>query len=105
MSFPLSLPVAAPEILIAPESVDVLNSTTAMLTCVARGDPPPTVTWEHNGEAVDPDSDSRISILDNGTLTITMVTMTDMGNYQCIAINSLGSTDSDIAMLMVQGQL
>lgn len=75
-----------------------------MLTCVTGGDPLPNITWEHNGVAVDPGSDSRVNILDNGTLIITMVTMTDMGNYQCIATNSLGSAESDIVMLMVQGQ-
>lgn len=83
-------------------SLDVLNSTTAVLQCVARGDPPPIISWEHNGIAVNT-GDDRVQILSNGSLQIAPVMLTDMGTYQCQAANVLGTDESDITMLIVDG--
>ena len=81
----------------------MLKNTDLTLACVAQGDPLPTISWEHNGRGVDP-NDAHITILDSGNLTITMVMLTDMGFYQCIATNALGFDESDTVMVTVLGQ-
>lgn len=100
---PSPLSAVAPEIQISPESVDILNRSTAVLLCAASGDPSPMISWEHNGVTVDTD-DARVTVLPNGTLIIAMVMMSDMGDYQCFATNALGTVESDVVLLMVEGR-
>ena len=97
---------APPEFTVQPEDITVLNNTAASFNCSAKGNPPPTITWLHNGERVTPSvrvtihSSDRV-IHSNGTLVIDPVTMMDCGVYHCVANNSLGSEESDGAMLIV----
>ena len=90
---------APPEFTVQPEQTTVLNSTAASFNCSAKGNPPPTITWLHNGERVTPSD--RVTILSNGTLAIDPVTMMDCCVYHCVANNSLGSEESNGAMLIV----
>ncbi|XP_074168309.1 contactin-6 isoform X2 [Rhinolophus sinicus] len=52
--------------------------------CKARGKPHPWYTWLKNGERLGPED--RIQI-ENGTLSITMLNVSDSGVYQCAAEN------------------
>uniref|UniRef100_A0A8C5KKF8 Contactin 6 n=1 Tax=Jaculus jaculus TaxID=51337 RepID=A0A8C5KKF8_JACJA len=52
--------------------------------CKASGKPSPWYTWLKNGELLKPEE--RIQI-ENGTLTITMLNVSDSGVYQCAAEN------------------
>ncbi|XP_031518602.1 contactin-6 isoform X2 [Papio anubis] len=52
--------------------------------CKASGKPNPWYTWLKNGERLNPEE--RIQI-DNGTLIITMLNVSDSGVYQCAAEN------------------
>ncbi|XP_077889696.1 contactin-6 isoform X3 [Ictidomys tridecemlineatus] len=52
--------------------------------CKASGKPAPWYTWLKNGERIHPEE--RIQI-DNGTLIITMLNVSDSGVYQCTAEN------------------
>ncbi|XP_023475833.2 contactin-6 isoform X2 [Equus caballus] len=52
--------------------------------CKARGKPNPWYTWLKNGERLSPEE--RIQI-ENGTLIITMLNLSDSGVYQCAAEN------------------
>lgn len=96
-------PAVGAQIQVAPDSLDVLNHTTALLPCTARGDPPPIISWEHNGVTVENSDDGRVQILPNGSLLISPVMLADMGGYQCLANNTLGADESDVAMLMIDG--
>ena len=89
----------APEFTVQPETISVLNHTLAQLNCSAKGEPPPIITWTHNGDMVTPDD--RISIDSNGSLIISIIALSDMGNYRCLATNLLGVMESDDALLMV----
>ena len=93
--------VAAPQLLTSPESVDVLNGTTALLQCSVSGYPSPSVSWFHNGDMVI--MDSRRTIHANGSLIIWSVMLSDMGMYYCVAENELGSEQSDMVLFMVDG--
>ena len=81
----------------------MLNNTAASLNCSAKGNPPPTISWFHNGEQVTPGD--RLVVLNNGSLIIEAVRMTDSGVYRCHANNSLGNIESDDALLMVDCKL
>ncbi|XP_005881946.1 PREDICTED: contactin-6 isoform X1 [Myotis brandtii] len=52
--------------------------------CKARGKPRPWYTWLKNGERLG--AEERIQV-ENGTLTITMLNVSDSGVYQCAAEN------------------
>lgn len=88
---------------VSPEDTIVLAGTLAILNCSARGDPPPSLSWWQNGELVN-SGDPRVQEHGNGSLTIHSVTLGDMGAYQCEAINSQGRTESDEALLTVEGK-
>ncbi len=100
----LLLLLVAPEITSSPEAVDVLNNSVALLNCSARGDPTPSISWWHNDEPLET-GDGRVEVLSNGSLLIFMTMLSDTGDYQCLANNSLGMDQSDEALLMVNGQL
>lgn len=90
----------------------MVNGTLAILPCVARGDPTPSIHWFHNGDELIEDEfmgeefmeDGRLQVFENGSLGIDMVMLSDMGSYHCTAENALGVVESDIAMVMVEGQ-
>ncbi|NWH21560.1 CNTN6 protein, partial [Grus americana] len=52
--------------------------------CKAKGKPSPSYSWLKNGQPLT--SEERIQI-ENGTLTIPMLNMSDSGLYQCVAEN------------------
>uniref|UniRef100_A0A8C8RW21 Contactin 6 n=1 Tax=Pelusios castaneus TaxID=367368 RepID=A0A8C8RW21_9SAUR len=52
--------------------------------CKASGKPSPSYSWLKNGQPFVPEE--RIQI-ENGTLTVTMLNMSDSGLYQCVAEN------------------
>lgn len=94
----------SPEIEIAPESSTVLNGTSGVLNCSARGDPIPSISWRRNGMLI-MESDPRFLVHGNGSLAIVMVTLNDMGMFQCFARNELGTDSSDSVLLTIDGEL
>ena len=105
-------PSDAPEIQTSPEDTTVVSGTMAILPCAARGNPTPTIHWFHNGDELIESMEEqeelmeveRLQVLDNGSLSIDMVMLSDMGSYHCTAVNELGMVESDMALVMVEGQ-
>ncbi|KAK4311029.1 hypothetical protein Pmani_017444 [Petrolisthes manimaculis] len=58
------------------------------LECQARGHPIPDITWTYRGELL---SESDNIIIDNNLLTIQQAGVEVAGEYQCEAVNSVGS--------------
>ncbi|NXW30499.1 CNTN6 protein, partial [Phaetusa simplex] len=56
--------------------------------CKAKGKPSPSYSWLKNGQPLT--SEERIQI-ENGTLIIPMLNMSDSGLYQCVAENKYGT--------------
>ena len=75
-----------------------------MIQCVFEGFPIPTVTWLHNGSIIVDGSNNITKATDNSssTLTITIVTADNLGNYTCMVSNLLGSATSS-SILQMQG--
>ncbi|XP_022800131.1 hemicentin-1-like [Stylophora pistillata] len=62
-----------------------------------------TTSWTKNGSNINSSEDSRILLLaDNEQLTITNVSRTDNGAYQCVVSNDVGNATSNAAILTVQ---
>ncbi|KAM6238354.1 roundabout homolog 3 [Porphyrio hochstetteri] len=65
---------------------------TARLPCgVGHGDPPASVEWLKDGSVL-VGAQPRASLLENGTLQITGLRVTDSGHYECVATGSAGET-------------
>ncbi|XP_018420477.1 PREDICTED: roundabout homolog 3 [Nanorana parkeri] len=61
------------------------------MQCHVTGNPLPSTHWLKGGQRVG-GSDPRVSVLDNGTLQITHLQVTDSGLYTCVATSSTGET-------------
>ncbi|XP_026719365.1 roundabout homolog 3 [Athene cunicularia] len=65
---------------------------TAQLPCwVGGGDPPTSVGWLKDGSTL-VGAQPRASLLENGTLQITSLRVTDSGHYECVATSPAGRT-------------
>ncbi|XP_068274217.1 roundabout homolog 3 [Nyctibius grandis] len=65
---------------------------TAQLPCwVKGGDPPVSVGWLKDGRVL-VGAQPRVKLLENGTLEITGLRVTDSGHYECVATSLAGET-------------
>ena len=104
MLIPVCLSIARPVIVTSPEEeYEAVKGSSVVLNCSVSGYPVPTITWLYNGGPVN-ESDRRIRVHSNGSLTIENVKLSDVGVYECNATNDLGSVSSDPAMLMVESK-
>ncbi|XP_067326802.1 roundabout homolog 3 isoform X3 [Anolis sagrei] len=74
-----------------PTNQTLAVDSTAQLQCHVNGNPLPSIQWLKDGERI-VGSDPRISLLDNGTLQIMNLQISDSGLYVCIATSSTGET-------------
>ncbi|XP_035010576.2 cell adhesion molecule-related/down-regulated by oncogenes isoform X1 [Hippoglossus stenolepis] len=69
----------------------VSPGSSAYFTCAAKGSPSPNITWLFNADPVTPSRRFQIS---GSSLLITDVTPQDVGVYQCVLDNGIGSAQS-----------
>ncbi|CAD0206148.1 unnamed protein product [Chrysodeixis includens] len=108
--------VVAPRIL-EPASGQQLHVTvgqTAVLNCVASGDPPPTTHWDKNlailgkqQEGVDTEdsvnaTSARVLLMNNGTLIIRNVSVPDADQYGCTAGSAAGMARNELQLVVHQ---
>ncbi|TSM77386.1 Peroxidasin [Bagarius yarrelli] len=79
-----------PRITSEPQDVDVTSGNTVYFTCRAEGNPKPQIIWLRNNNALNMQDDSRLNLLEDGTLMIQDPRETDQGVYQCMAKNVAG---------------
>ncbi|XP_042308319.1 contactin-6-like isoform X2 [Sceloporus undulatus] len=79
-------------------NVHVSLYDTLVWECKATGKPMPSYQWLKNGQLLIPEE--RIQI-ENGTLTITMLNISDSGLYQCVAENKYGSIYSNAELRVI----
>ncbi|XP_030000544.1 matrix-remodeling-associated protein 5 [Sphaeramia orbicularis] len=70
--------------------VTVKLGDSARLSCQATGEPTPRIMWISPRNNAIPVLSDRFQIMDNGTLVIKKITLTDEGKYVCVAQNSAG---------------
>ena len=64
-----------------------------MITCVATGNPIPSVVWFKDGSLLSGNALDR-----NGILYIKEFTMENSGNYTCVANSVLGSAETHLSL-------
>nr|XP_056716013.1 roundabout homolog 3 isoform X13 [Euleptes europaea] len=74
-----------------PTNQTLALDSTAQLQCHVTGNPLPSIQWLKDGQRI-VGSDPRVSLLDNGTLQITNLQVSDSGLYVCVATSSTGET-------------
>ncbi|PKU45032.1 hypothetical protein llap_4663 [Limosa lapponica baueri] len=87
---PEELNCERPRITSEPQDVDVTSGNTVYFTCRAEGNPKPEIIWLRNNNELSMKEDSRLNLLDDGTLMIQNTQETDQGIYQCMAKNVAG---------------
>ncbi|XP_071549692.1 roundabout homolog 2-like [Panulirus ornatus] len=80
-----------PVISVRPRNLTVIPDAVALLVCKAEGDPVPRVTWTKDQVEL-PEDDTRITLLDSGTLQINDVREEDGGQYTCSATSEAGTS-------------
>ncbi|XP_075415138.1 muscle, skeletal receptor tyrosine-protein kinase isoform X5 [Tenrec ecaudatus] len=89
-----------PKITRPPINVKIIEGLKAVLPCTTMGNPKPSVSWIKGDTALR--ENSRIAVLESGSLRIHNVQKEDAGHYRCVAKNSLGTAYSKLVKLEVE---
>ncbi|KAM5298648.1 muscle, skeletal receptor tyrosine-protein kinase isoform 6-T6 [Ctenodactylus gundi] len=89
-----------PKITRPPINVKIIEGLKAVLPCTTMGNPKPAVSWIKGDSALR--ENSRIAVLESGSLRIHNVQKEDAGQYRCVAKNSLGTAYSKLVKLEVE---
>ncbi|XP_049752838.1 muscle, skeletal receptor tyrosine-protein kinase isoform X2 [Elephas maximus indicus] len=89
-----------PKITRPPINVKIIEGLKAVLPCTTMGNPKPSVSWIKGDAALR--ENSRIAVLESGSLRIHNVQKEDAGHYRCLAKNSLGTAYSKLVKLEVE---
>ena len=90
---------ATPQIWTELVDTSVIVTETVILECLARGNPPSTIFWLHDGRPIRLDNRRRLES-NSQKLVITRVRLEDSGFYTCVAENTIGQ-DNQTAYLRV----
>ncbi|XP_061539337.1 LOW QUALITY PROTEIN: hemicentin-1 [Phycodurus eques] len=80
----------APTIKDGPQALSVRINKPAVLECIVSGVPAPRVTWRKHG-AILAGNNPRYTFMEDGSLHIHSVQVTDTGRYLCMATNPAGT--------------
>ena len=83
--------------MVLPEDVRIRQGVSYVFNCIARGNPPPVVTWQRSGVEID----APLSILPNNSLVINIARPEDSGFYACVAENDRGKIMKDFTVMVV----
>ena len=97
-------------LVVHPEDTVVIAGSTVMLTCVAFGEPLPSITWSLDGANVT--NDTRTEIIEMRTtrngrpfiksvLQICGVGESDAGRYNCTAVNVVNTDSADFSLTVI----
>nr|XP_004657059.2 muscle, skeletal receptor tyrosine-protein kinase isoform X7 [Jaculus jaculus] len=89
-----------PKITRPPINIKIIEGLKAVLPCTTMGNPKPSVSWIKGDSALR--ENSRIAVLESGSLRIHNVQKEDAGQYRCVAKNSLGTAYSKLVKLEVE---
>uniref|UniRef100_A0A3Q3MM80 Contactin 3a, tandem duplicate 1 n=1 Tax=Mastacembelus armatus TaxID=205130 RepID=A0A3Q3MM80_9TELE len=92
---------AAPHLTEKPQDIQMTIDDTLVWECKASAKPKPSYRWLKNGEPLDPMED-RVQA-NNGVLTISSLSLADIGMYQCVAENKHGRiyTNAELRVIAI----
>ncbi|KAG7478067.1 hypothetical protein MATL_G00076480 [Megalops atlanticus] len=92
---------APPHLLEKPQDMQKPIDDTLLWECKASGKPKPSYRWMKNGEPLET-LEERIQVI-NGALSISRLTLSDVGMYQCVAGNKHGEiyTNAELRVIAV----
>ncbi|KAM4693347.1 peroxidasin homolog isoform 2-T2 [Discoglossus pictus] len=93
---------AIPQFTVVPQERNVFEGHTVDFHCEAQGYPQPVIAWTKGGNQLS--VDRRHQVLSTGTLRIARVALHDQGQYECQAINIVGSKSTAV-QLTVQARV
>lgn len=85
-------------------TLTAVTQSQVTLPCDFLPDPTITFFWRLSGQTIDVLDTESYSILDNGSLVILNVVVSDEGTYTCVAMNPLGTAQGNV-VLDVQSKL
>lgn len=86
-------PASEPKVIVSLPSVTALENSTAVIHCLASGNPKPKIKWRKNSGLME---QNRISSDGLGRLEIKAVHYNDSGNYTCHVENILGKATGTV---------
>ncbi|XP_012942941.1 hemicentin-1 [Aplysia californica] len=78
------------------KTVRAAMGQTVVLSCQIEGSPTPELYWLKYRQYVN--SDERVQVMENGSLSISSLTRRDSGVYTCLAQNNAGTDSMDIRL-------
>ncbi|MEQ2192784.1 hypothetical protein XENOCAPTIV_017267 [Xenoophorus captivus] len=90
---------APPHLIEKPQDVQKLIDDSLVWECKATGKPKPSYRWMKNGENLE-SAEERIQVA-NGILSISRLTLSDIGMYQCVAGNKHGEVYSNAELRVI----
>uniref|UniRef100_A0A8C7YS87 Contactin 4 n=1 Tax=Oryzias sinensis TaxID=183150 RepID=A0A8C7YS87_9TELE len=90
---------APPHLIEKPQDVQKLIDDSLVWECKATGKPKPSYRWMKNGENLE-STEERIQVA-NGVLSISRLTLSDTGMYQCVAGNKHGEVYSNAELRVI----
>lgn len=99
-SSPTSKLPKQPDFEAKPQSVVVVEGSSATLECSANGHPHPKIQWLKNQKFLDLTLNPRFKVVGQGSLVISNVQAGDEGQFTCRAMNSEDSSDSSATVVV-----
>ena len=90
--------ISAPEVIVSPTSLTVIQYKTATFYCSADGNPKPSISWSKTSGTGQGKKDGQ-----GNRLQITSVGYNDAGSYVCTATNVFGQAQK-VVKLVVEGK-
>ena len=90
--------ISAPEVIVSPTSLAVIQYKTATFYCSADGNPKPSISWSKTSGTGQGKKDGQ-----GNRLQITSVGYNDAGSYVCTATNVFGQAQK-VVKLVVEGK-
>ena len=90
--------IAKPEILEISDDKLVVVGDLVTLSCVAKGDPKPLISWIKDD--IHLTNGNRFLVNLSGELTIRDIGKNDEGTYRCVARNDIGSHSKEVRVVV-----